>query len=92
LNYSWTDCPQCRCHVAIQWTAYPNRLSGSVRRWSVDRSINDGRPFEVPAAAVSPETGFTTECVCGQTLPVPAKPDAVGGERGAGLRVDLASQ
>jgi hypothetical protein len=89
LNYFWTDCPRCGCHVAVQWTAYPDRLSGSVRRWSVDRSINDGRPFAVPAAAFFPENGFSTECVCGQVLAVPAKPSAVGGGRGEDFRVRL---
>lgn len=91
MNYYWTDCPRCGCHVAVQWTVRPGRLSGSVRRWSGDRSINDGRPFEVPAASVSPEAGFTTACVCGQELAIPAKPAAVGGERAEGLRVDLGS-
>jgi hypothetical protein len=91
LNYYWTDCPNCHCHVAVQWTAYPDRLSGSVRRWSVDRTINDGRPFDVPAAEVSAEKGFATACVCGQVLAVPAKPSAVGGERGDDFRVKLES-
>jgi hypothetical protein len=89
LNYYWTDCPKCHCHVAIQWTSYPERLSGSLRRWSVDRETNDGRRFEIPAGAVSAESGFATECVCGQTLAVPARPSAVGGERTEGLRVQL---
>jgi len=89
LNYYWTDCPNCGCHVAVQWSVYPDHLSGSVRRWSVDRTINDGRPFQVPSGDVSPEAGFTTACVCGQVLAVPAKPAAVGGERSADLRVKL---
>jgi len=91
LNYFWTECPKCGCHVAIHWSAYPDRVSGSVRRWSVDRATNDGRRFEVPAAAISPENGFSTECVCGQVLAVPARPSAVGGERTDDLRVKLES-
>jgi hypothetical protein len=88
LNYYWTECPRCRCHVAINWTAYPDKVSGSLRRWSADRSINDGRPFELPVADLA-AGAFHTACVCGQDLTLPATPSAVGGEREAGLRVDL---
>jgi hypothetical protein len=89
LNYYWTDCPGCQCHVAVNSTAYPDKISGSLRRWSADRSINDGRLFEIPAAQLPPGGGFTTACVCGREIEVPARPSAVGGTREAGLRVDL---
>jgi hypothetical protein len=89
LKYYWTDCPGCQCHVAVNFTAYPDKVSGSLRRWSFDRSINDGRRFEIPAASLSPDGGFAATCVCGRQLQVPAEPSAVGGEREAGLRVDL---
>ncbi len=89
MNYYWTECPGCHCHVAVNSVVYPDKISGSLRRWSSDRSINDGRPFEIPAASLPAEGGFRTACVCGQELAVPATPSAVGGEREPGLRVDL---
>jgi hypothetical protein len=46
LNYFWTDCAD-GSHVAVNYTVYEDRVSGSVRRWSRDRSTNIGRKFEV---------------------------------------------
>jgi len=89
LNYHWTDCPNCRCQVAINTSAYPEKISGSLRRWSTDRTINDGRRFEIATASLLPDGGFATACVCGQQLSVSGKPSAVGGGREEGLRVDL---
>jgi hypothetical protein len=89
LKYYWIDCPRCRCHVTINTTTYPEKISGSLRRWSTDRSINDGRRFEIPIGAEPAPAGFTTACVCGQELVVPAEASAVGSAREAGLRVDL---
>jgi hypothetical protein len=89
LNYYWTDCPGCQCQVAINFTVREEKISGSLRRWSYDRSINDGRRFEVPAGSLAAEGGFSTPCVCGQELRVPSTPSATGEEREAGLRVDL---
>ena len=89
MNYYWTDCPRCHCHVAVNSTRYPGKVSGSLRRWSADRAINDGRLFELPVGELPAAGGFATECVCGQEIAVPATPSAVGGEREAGLRVDL---
>jgi hypothetical protein len=89
LKYYWTDCPRCRCHVAINTTTYSEKISGSLRRWSTDRSINDGRRFEIPIDADAAPAGFTTACVCGQELVVPAEASAEGGAREAGLRVNL---
>lgn len=87
MNYRWLDCPECRCHVAINWTASPDRVSGSVRRWDSGRSINDGRAFTL----AGPADGAVVACVCGASIPLPPRPDAVGGERTDDLRVTLPS-
>ncbi len=89
MKYHWTDCPSCHCHVTINTTDYPDRISGSLRRWSADRNINDGCPIQIPRAALPPGGGFSTACVCGQPIVVPAEPDAVSAERDADLRVKL---
>jgi hypothetical protein len=89
VDYYWLDCPRCGCEVAINATAHADRISGSVRRWSADRSINDGRKFEVSASARAADGSFSTACVCGQELALPAKPSAVGEERDPDLRVTL---
>jgi hypothetical protein len=85
LNYYWLECPGCRCEIAVNTSAYPDRISGSLRRWSADRSTNDGRQFELPASAAS----LSVPCVCGYELALPATPSAVGAEREADLRVKL---
>jgi len=87
MNYHWTDCPGCSCHLAVNWMVRPEEIAGSLRRWSADRSTNDGKPFafrgpELAAPLVVP-------CVCGAPIPLPEEPDAVGGERTEGLRVNL---
>ena len=84
MNYHWTTCPNCSCQVAVNWTVRPDGASGSLRRWSTDRSINDGRPFVGVEAS-----GLAVPCVCGATIRVPDRPDAVGGERTDDLRVRL---
>jgi hypothetical protein len=84
MNYHWTICPNCSCQVAVNWTVRPDGASGSLRRWSTDRSINDGRPFVAADAS-----GLAVPCVCGATIRVPDRPDAVGGERTDDLRVTL---
>ena len=89
MNYYWTDCPRCHCHLAINTTTHPEKISGSLRRWSTDRSINDGRRFEIPVDPHAPAGGFTTSCVCGQELAVPAEASATGSAREADLRVKL---
>lgn len=91
MNYHWLDCPECGCHVAVNWSVTPAHLSGSVRRWAADRSINDGRAFTLPRGAdgEAPMAGAVVSCVCGASIPLPAKPDAVGGERTEDLRVTL---
>jgi hypothetical protein len=87
MDYFWTDCPRCGCQVAVNYTVHPDRVSGSVRRWSSDRSINDGRLFELPASGVGPGGEFSVACVCGQELP--AVSQARGEQRLGGLRVNL---
>lgn len=91
MNYHWPECSNCGCHVAVNWTVTAETLSGSVRRWSPDRSINDGKPFSVPRGADPqvPAAGVVVSCVCGATIPLPGRPDAVGGERTDDLRVTL---
>jgi hypothetical protein len=59
------------------------------RDLGIDRSINDGKLLSIPVAERSPDGGFVVTCVCGQTIPVPGKPDAVSAEREGDLRVNL---
>jgi hypothetical protein len=89
MKYRWATCPRCQCELAINYTETPQGLLGSVRRWNRDRTINDGRPLKLALAARSADGSFQTECVCGQELEVPARPDAVSAERDADLRVKL---
>lgn len=70
MNYVWTECPGCRCQITIQFTESAGRLTGSVRRWSRDRSVNDGRLLEVLRSAVAADGGFEAPCVCGATIAV----------------------
>ena len=85
MNYYWLECPGCQCEIAVNTSAYPDRISGSLRRWSADRSTNDGRLFELPVSAAA----LSVPCVCGHQLALPDKPSAVGAEREADLRVKL---
>jgi hypothetical protein len=87
MNYHWIDCPNCSCHLAVNWTVRPGETSGSVKRWSADRSINDGKPFVFRGAPAA--EAIVVPCVCGAPITLPAEPDAVGGERSEGLRVTL---
>jgi len=89
MKYRWTRCPKCGCEVAINFTDSPGGISGSLRRWSADRSINDGRPIRIARSEMLPDGGFLIACVCGQELTVPPKPDAVSAEREGDLRVTL---
>ena len=43
MNYFWSECPKCGCQITIQYVEHPDRLVGSLRRWSSDRTVNDGR-------------------------------------------------
>jgi hypothetical protein len=87
MKYRWLDCPGCLCHLAINTTETPAGISGSLRRWSADRSINDGKLLRV--APSERFHGFVITCVCGQTIVVPAEPDAISAEREGDLRVKL---
>jgi hypothetical protein len=72
MHYVWTTCGGCGGQITIQFSRGPQGVTGSVRRWSTDRSVNDGRLLAVPAAAVAADGGFTAVCVCGAEIPVAA--------------------
>ena len=89
MNYRWLDCPGCHCHLAINTTATREGVSGSLRRWSVDTSTNDGKRIRVAPGELSPDGGFAITCVCGQALRLAGKADAVSAEREEDMRVTL---
>ena len=89
MNYRWTRCSRCGCELTINSTDSPGGIAGSLRRWSADRSINDGRPIRVARADISADGSIVIACVCGQQLTVPGKPDAVSAQREGDLRVKL---
>lgn len=73
MHYVWTVCGRCGGQITIQYGRSPQGgLTGSLRRWSTDRSVNDGRKLEIPAAAVGADGVFTATCVCGAEIPVTA--------------------
>ncbi|MEP6993941.1 MAG: hypothetical protein ABI968_05415 [Acidobacteriota bacterium] len=72
MNYFWTFCPQCSGQLTIQYSEHPDGLAGSLRRWSRDRSVNDGRQLHVPRAELSPDGSFHTACICGEPIQVRA--------------------
>jgi hypothetical protein len=72
MNYYWTECPKCGCQVTIHFIEKAPGLEGSVRRWSSDRSTNDGRQLAVPRAEIGPTGGFQATCVCGGPIRVDA--------------------
>jgi hypothetical protein len=69
MNYFW-EAAACGCQVTIQYAESAERLVGSLRRWSNDRGVNDGRRLEVPRGSVSPDAGFSAACVCGAPVAV----------------------
>ncbi|MGE5414728.1 MAG: hypothetical protein ACM3NW_11165 [Syntrophomonadaceae bacterium] len=74
MNYLWTVCPRCSCEVTIQFVDTPGGPAGSVRRWSSDRAINDGRKLDVAGGEAAQDGSFRAACVCGEILTVePAK-------------------
>ncbi|MFY9551127.1 MAG: hypothetical protein WAU32_08260 [Thermoanaerobaculia bacterium] len=75
MNYLWTECSGCGCQIAIQFVERPEGVAGSVRRWSSNRSVNDGKKLEVPSASVAADGSFSAVCVCGAEIPV--RPEAV---------------
>jgi hypothetical protein len=83
VNYYWTVCPKCSCEVTIQYAERADGLSGSLRRWSTGRDVNDGRRLDVMRGDLSPEGGFQTPCVCGESIAVdPAGVERATTERG----------
>ena len=70
MNYAWTECPGCRCQITIQFDDSADRRTGSLRRWSSDRSVNDGRRLEIPRAEIAADGTFRAPCVCGATIAV----------------------
>lgn len=79
MRYHWTECPGCSCQIAVNTTVQRGAVTGSLRRWSSDRSVNDGRPIvNAPSDAVG---GFSAACVCGQMLTFGATADAVSSGR-----------
>ena len=84
MKYHWTECPGCRCQIAVNTSPGPGTVTGSLRRWSTDRSVNDGKAIQNLALAST--GGFEVACVCGNVLTFGATADAVGSEREEGLR------
>jgi len=70
MNYFWGGCAACGCQVTIQFAEAPDGLVGSLRRWSTDRGVNDGRRLDVPRASVATDGGFAATCVCGALVAV----------------------
>jgi len=70
MNYFWTVCPKCSGEITVQYVQNAGGVSGSLRRWSSDRSVNDGRRVEIPKGEVAADGGFRTACVCGETIVV----------------------
>jgi hypothetical protein len=80
LDYFWTDCPD-GSHVAVNWTFWEGKISGSVRRWSRDTRTNVGRKFDVaPSELGRDDEGrpvLVLEGICGEPLRVPLDPARV---------------
>jgi len=72
MHYVWTTCAACGGQITIQFARGAQGVTGSLRRWSTDRTTNDGKKVEIPAASVAADGGFTATCVCGGTIPVSA--------------------
>jgi hypothetical protein len=70
MNYYWTVCPKCRGELTLQFVETEGGLSGSLRRWSSDRSTNDGRRLATPRTEVAADGGFQAPCVCGELIAV----------------------
>jgi hypothetical protein len=70
MNYFWGTCAGCGCQVTVQFADSPDRLSGSLRRWSTDRTVNDGKRLEIARSEVEADGSFRTACVCGAEVSV----------------------
>lgn len=91
LNYHWTDCED-GSHVAVNYTVHEDRVSGSVRRWSADRTTNFGRKFEFAKEAIELDAAgrpaFRLKGICAGAIVVPLDPKAI---REAGLEWNQAA-
>jgi hypothetical protein len=84
MNYFWTRCSKCSGEITVQYVASAGGVSGSLRRWSSDRSVNDGKKLETPRGEVAADGGFRTTCLCGETIAVdPARVTRASTERPA---------
>ena len=84
MNYFWTVCSKCSGELTLQWVETTGRISGSLRRWSSDRTTNDGRKVEVPRGDLAGDGGVRTACVCGEGVAVdPARVTKASTERPA---------
>jgi hypothetical protein len=84
MNYFWTVCPKCSGELTVQWVETAGGISGSLRRWSRDRTTNDGRKVEVLRADVAAGGGFFATCVCGEPVAIdPARVTKATPERPA---------
>lgn len=70
MNYYWTACPKCGCELTFHFVETAAGLEGSIRRWSSDRSTNDGRRLATPRADLAADGGFRAACVCGEMIAV----------------------
>ncbi|HEY1434171.1 MAG TPA: hypothetical protein VGG65_02290 [Thermoanaerobaculia bacterium] len=84
MNYFWTACPKCEGELTFHFVDTSAGLEGSVRRWSRDRSTNDGRRLDVPRTDVAADGAFVAACVCGQPIAIdPARVTRATTERPA---------
>jgi hypothetical protein len=84
MNYFWTVCPKCSGELTVQWVETAGGISGSLRRWSRDRTTNDGRKVEIAGGDMAAGGGFRTACVCGEAVTVdPARVTKASTERPA---------
>ena len=84
MNYFWTVCPKCSGELTVQWVETAGGISGSLRRWSSDRTTNDGRKVEISSGDRAAGGGFRTACVCGEGVTIdPARVTKASTERPA---------
>jgi hypothetical protein len=94
LEYFWTDCPD-GSHVAVNYTVWEGRISGSVRKWSRDTRVNVGRLFDIGPGEIGRDDDGTPvlvlEGICAEPLRIPLDPvrirqaEAEGREAGSSL-------
>lgn len=81
LEYFWADCED-GSHVAVNYTAWEGRITGSVRRWSRDTRVNVGHPFSVAPGELGKDAAgapvLVLEGVCAERpLRIPLDPEIV---------------